>query len=81
MTFKYLLLIVFSREEHNNWLSNTKWAALKTCIRVTLFRLRRLYLGIYTYIHSNKKEAVNLKESKEGLCRRVRGRNEGVEMI
>lgn len=35
---------------HTNWLSNTKFSALGTFIRVTLYKLSRLYLRIYMYI-------------------------------
>lgn len=43
--------IIFPRKESTNWLSSTKWLALKTRIHVILFRLRILYLGIHMYIH------------------------------
>lgn len=45
--------IVFPREEHNDWLFNTKWSALEThtYIGVTLYRLNRLYLETHTYIY------------------------------
>ena len=36
--------IVFYREEHTNWLANTKWLALKTYMQWTLCRL---YICIY----------------------------------
>lgn len=36
--------IVFYREEHTNWLSNTKWLALRRYIQATSYRLNRLYL-------------------------------------
>jgi hypothetical protein len=41
--------IVFPRED-TNWLSNTKWSALRTYLKVTLYRLSMLYLGIYVHI-------------------------------
>lgn len=34
--------IVLPREEYTNWFFNTKESALKSCIRVTLYRLKRL---------------------------------------
>lgn len=34
---------VFSRDEHTNWLPNTRWSALKTYTGVTLNMLSRLY--------------------------------------
>ena len=37
-----------------NWLSNTKWASLKTYIQVILYRLSILYLYILQYMHINK---------------------------
>lgn len=43
--------IVLSREERTNWLSNTKFWALKTYTQVTLYRPIRLYLGICVHVH------------------------------
>jgi hypothetical protein len=44
--------IVFPREEHINWLSHTKWSALKIHKQATLSSLSRLYLlSMYIYIH------------------------------
>ena len=54
--------VVFLREEHTNWLSSARWAALKTYMHV-LCRLSRLYLGIYIII--NEKRGAYLEESKE----------------
>lgn len=39
------------RKEHTNWLSNNKWAALKTHIQSTLYRQSRLYLHIYLCLY------------------------------
>lgn len=39
-------------EEHTNWLPNTKWSVHKTYIHVTLYRLNRLYLGMYLYLET-----------------------------
>lgn len=43
----------FLMDEHTNWLSDTKWSALKTYIGVTLCRLRGYIWGIYVYIHKH----------------------------
>lgn len=64
---------VLAREKHTTWLSNTKCSALETSIQV-IYRLSRLYLGLeiytctYMYIRAinRKKEAMNLKKSREG---------------
>jgi hypothetical protein len=42
--------IAFSGEEYTDWLSSTKWSTLKLYMSVTLYRLRRLYVGMYIYI-------------------------------
>lgn len=34
--------IILPREEYTHWLFKTKESALKSCIRVTLYRLKRL---------------------------------------
>ena len=36
--------IVFARVQHTNWISNTRWSALKTCIQITLYRHSRLVI-------------------------------------
>jgi hypothetical protein len=41
---------VFPIEEYTNWLSNTKWSALKPHIWVTGYGLSRSYSGINIYI-------------------------------
>lgn len=38
--------IILPMEEHTNQLFSTKWSALKTCVKMTLYRLKWLYLGI-----------------------------------
>lgn len=43
-------LVAFPGEEHNNWLSNAKQAALKTHTGI-LYGLSRLNLRMYIYIH------------------------------
>ena len=44
--------IVFFREENTSWLSKTKWSALSTRTdELTLYRLNRVHLGTYMYIH------------------------------
>lgn len=63
------------REEHISWLSSTERMTLKTHILVTLYELNRLFSCVRAiYIYSNtykhamttdKKEAVNLKKSRE----------------
>lgn len=62
--------MAFPREDRTSWSSNTKRSPLKTSIQVTSYRPSRLYWGIYLCIHAiavdNKKEAINLKESKGG---------------
>lgn len=55
--------VVFIREEHTDWLSNTKWSILKTCIQVTLYRQNKLYLRII-YI-CNVINVCNNNEQKE----------------
>lgn len=54
-------------------------SALKTYIRVTLNRLCRLHLEniyiIYAY-NNNKKEDINLKESKQGIGKSLEGGRE-----
>jgi hypothetical protein len=55
---------VFPREEHTNWLSNAKWSTLKRYLQVALYRLNRLYLGIYESIH---------------ICMQLAGKNRGNE--
>jgi hypothetical protein len=45
--------IIFPKEEHTNWLSNTKWSVLKICIQVILSKLGRLCLGIWMYASNN----------------------------
>jgi hypothetical protein len=50
--------IVFYKEEHPNWISNTKWSALKALyIQVTLYELSKSYLysseHTHTYIHAH----------------------------
>lgn len=51
-------------------------SALKTCIRVTLNRLGRLHLEniciIYAY-NNDKKEDINLKESKKDIWKSLEG--------
>lgn len=44
-------VVVPSREESTNRWSGSKWLSLKTHIQVTLYGLKRLYLGIYVYIN------------------------------
>jgi hypothetical protein len=39
--------IVFPEKEHTNWLFSTKEPTLKTYIQITLYRLSRIYLGLY----------------------------------
>ena len=41
----------FPREEHNNWLSNTKWSALKIHIHVTLYRLVMFYPYVCVFMY------------------------------
>ena len=45
--------IVFTKEKNTNQLSNTNWLALKTYIKVTLFRLNKIYLGILRLYNNN----------------------------
>lgn len=45
---------VSPKKEWTDWLSNTEWSALKTCLQVALYRPSRLYLGIYVYISIRK---------------------------
>lgn len=71
--------IVFFREEHTNWLFNTKRSALKVYIAVTI-RLSWLYFREYICICMfllnvttiNGEEAMNLKES-EGIWEGLKG--------
>ena len=42
---------VLTREDHTNWLSSTKWSALKIYIQVIVYGLNRFYLGAYIYAH------------------------------
>ncbi|MGE9641508.1 hypothetical protein ACQP3J_31220, partial [Escherichia coli] len=57
------------REEHTNWLSNTKWLAGEHTYQQHM-RLSRLYLEIHIYVQIyvtvTEQEAINLKESQEG---------------
>lgn len=48
--------IVFLREEQTNWVSITKWSNLKTYINVTVYKVSRLYLGMYIcmYVYAVK---------------------------
>lgn len=60
---------VFHREEHTNYLSSSKWSALKRDVWITLYRPSMFYLVACVCVCNNslwKKEAMNLKESKEG---------------
>lgn len=78
--------VAFHRAEHTNCLFSTERSTLKTYIQVTL--LIRLYLGIYayenTYVYamtiSGKKEATDLKESRNGYVEGFEGRKEKEEM-
>lgn len=64
---------IFPRKESNNWLYNTKPTNIKP--PKTLYRMNRLYLGIYMYIHThvcvlnvmNDKEATNKKNEQGGF--------------
>lgn len=42
--------IIVLRDEHTNWLSNTKQSTLNTYIQGIYYKLRRLYLCIYEYV-------------------------------
>jgi hypothetical protein len=42
--------MLFRREEHTYWLSNTKCSAPKICIQITLYRWKMLNLEIDVYI-------------------------------
>lgn len=39
-------------EENTNWLSSAKGSVLKAHMQLTLYRLTRLHLCIYKYIHA-----------------------------
>jgi hypothetical protein len=53
--------IVFCREEHTSWLSNSKWSSLKTYIHVTfiiqteqvtfMYSEKNIYTYMYIYTH------------------------------
>lgn len=45
--------MVFPREEHIYWLSNTKWSVLKKTHKIILYKQSKLYLQIYTYAHTH----------------------------
>jgi hypothetical protein len=69
----------FYKEEHNNWLSNAKWSALKTYIQITLDGLSWLYLGMHT-ITIYDKRCHELEGEGEGAYGRV-WREKGEEKI
>lgn len=75
--------MVFPKDEHTNRQPTPSASALKARIPVTAYRLSRLYLGMrITTINEKKKEARDLKESKERYVgRRFRGRKEKGEMM
>lgn len=66
--------IVFSRKEHTNWFSNTKWSGLKTTIQVALYRLIKFYLGMNIYTHAytwtikDKKKLWIWKRARKVIC-------------
>lgn len=45
--------IAFLREEHDNWLSNIKWSALKAYTHLTLYKQSQRIKNIhaYTYVY------------------------------
>lgn len=63
-------------EKHNKWLFGATWAALKTYLQVTLYKLNgfcfviSVYVYTSTHIHAIKtdeKEAMNLKDSRRTI--------------
>lgn len=40
--------VVFPRKDHTSW---CVWSALNTYIQIAVYRLSRLYLQVYVYIH------------------------------
>jgi hypothetical protein len=63
--------IVFSKEEHINWLSNAKWSVLKTFMQVAGYRLSWLYLGIY--IHTNMHITAIIEQRSHGCEKEQKG--------
>lgn len=45
--------VTLPKEEHASELCGVKRSALKTYVRVTLYRFNRLYLGIYVHINTH----------------------------
>jgi hypothetical protein len=52
---------VFSRDEHSNWLSNTKWLALKTYTSNFIKTKWVVFRNMYVWLR--KIEGMNLKEN------------------
>jgi hypothetical protein len=69
--------IVFPREEHTNWLSNTKWSVLKPYIYMSNMQTEQVIyrnIYVYTYMHATiigEKRDYTFKSEKGGLCGRV----------
>lgn len=62
------MLIVIPSEENTICLSNFKWSVLKTYIEITLYRLNRLYSGMYKHtLICVYQQLITLKENKKGL--------------
>lgn len=79
--------VVFPREVYTNYLFSIKWSTIKTNIQITQYKLNRLYLEVYLYIHICMqqqfmgKEAMNLKECVEENMEEFGGRRGKVEML
>lgn len=68
---------VFSREEHNNWLCNTKWSVRKAFIQVTLYR------PIYMHVTALVEKCYGFERKQGGIYKKVRrkGREWGNDII
>lgn len=72
--------VVFPREEHTNWFSNAKWSDFNIQIQLTLYSLRRLYVGIYMHVTMISEGRGSLKEYMGGIYKdeSKRGSNETI---
>lgn len=77
------------KEHTNSFLSNGNWSTLKTHIQVTLYGLNHVYIRICMYVQITiciqsqlmKREAMNLKDSREGFKAGFKGRKGKGEML
>lgn len=60
--------IIFFRGKHTNWLSTTKWSALRTYTQVISYRLYLcVCVYIYRYVHVTTMNNDFGREAREGL--------------